>query len=117
MSMSFEVLSVSRKAVTIRLSVTSRVFISYLFAVFLGCSILINALLGGLPYQTLSARCHLLSQGGGRIGEFGRSIVDWVALAAFRENRHCEDAADTYLRMADAIQGDLEPVKWVGWVE
>lgn len=67
---------------------------SYVLAVLIALDQLVNAILGGSPDETLSARAWRTEQSGKGLGWFFRPLIDGLALVLTfgRDRNHCKQA-------------------------
>lgn len=75
-----------------------------LYALFIALDLLLAALTGGAPWQTLSARFWKAEQRGSVWGARFRRGTDWVATHAFREPNHCRKSWENYVARLKAVQ-------------
>lgn len=69
-----------------------RALLRWLYAVGLGLDITLNAIFGGRPWETISARTHRIGVHNGEFGDIPWSIarvVDWIAWEGNAEIDHC----------------------------
>ena len=64
----------------------------YILNLLIGIDILINAILRGSPYETLSSRAHRMREKGQPYWGWTAGMIDALFLALFKQRDHCRSA-------------------------
>ena len=73
-----------------------KIALRQIYALFLALDLLLSALTGGAPLETISARLAIYRRKGCPWAVIAAGAVDWVALKLFGEASHCDSSLAAY---------------------